>query len=263
MLAIPTLMLGQIPYGNNSEVGKYVETEDANIYYEVYGDGQPLLLLHGSLYGYIDEYTRILPTLADQFTVFAVALRGHGKSEVGDRDYSYQLFAEDAMKVLEHESIDRTAVMGFSSGAITAVKIAANYPDKVTKVVSIAGVLAKKDANPGKKLTGQEFVDQAKEFVERRKTLMPEPDRFIEFFDQLHVADVDSVWVSDEKASHIKAPVLVIGGDRDAHFDVKGFARTYNMIPNASLLILPESGHVDVLLNQEVYTKYAIPFLEK
>lgn len=267
IITFPVLMFAQIPYGNNPEVGKYIQTDDAKIYYEVYGEGEPLLLIHGSLWGYISEYKKIFPELTKRYKVIAVALRGHGKSEIGNRDYSYELFADDIIQVLKNENIDKTSILGFSSGAITALKIADKYPSFVNKVVSMAGALGAIDKNPENikelsEMTGQKFVLQAPSFVENRKTLMPEPERYIDFYNKLKVAHLDSIWISDEAASQIQAPVLIVGGDRDNIFPAKAFARVHALIPNSRLLIIPNSGHVDVLLNRDVYLNYAIPFLE-
>lgn len=112
VILLPLQLVAQTPYGNNPETGKYVQTKDAKIYYEIYGSGEPLLLIHGSLYGYINEFKGIFPILTKNHKVIAVALRGHGKSEIGDRDYSYDLFAQDMIEVLNAENIDRIDVMG-------------------------------------------------------------------------------------------------------------------------------------------------------
>jgi len=261
------LLSGQIPYGNNPAAANYVQTKDALIYYEIYGEGEALLLIHGSLYGYIDEFANILPDLSENFRVYAVALRGHGKSEIGDRDYSYDLFAEDIMQVMDKEKLDSFSILGFSSGAITATRIAADHPKRVNRVVSIAGALGAMDKRPEtlrnqREMSGKMFVQQAKGFVEKRKQIMPEPERYAEFYDKLQAVDLDPDWIGDEDAKHIKPPVFIIGGDRDEYFPVEAFNRMHALIPDSRLLIIPESGHVAVLLNRSVYLDYAIPFLK-
>src|SRR6266705_2227271 len=85
-----------IPYGNNPETGKYLNVGDAKIYYEVYGHGKPLVLLHGGVYGYIDEFENFIPKPAEHFQVICIATRGHGKSEMGHSAFTYQQRAEDA-----------------------------------------------------------------------------------------------------------------------------------------------------------------------
>lgn len=266
-LLLPIQLWAQIPYGNNPETGKFIQTKDAKIYYEIYGSGEPLLLIHGSLYGYINEFENIFPLLIKNHKVIAVALRGHGKSEIGDRDYNYDLFAQDMIEVLNAEQIDRIDIMGFSSGAITAVKLAADYPDRVMKVVSIAGALNATDKTPEtkqqqKEMTADEFIANNNKFVENRKKLMPEPDRFTDFYGKLMKVDSDPIWISEEAASKIKAPVLVVGGDRDGYFPVEAFLKMYVVIPESKLLILPGDGHVATSQNKAMYIDFALPFLD-
>jgi hypothetical protein len=89
----------KMTYGNNHKAGKYTHVGDAKIYYEVYGSGKALLLLHGDTFGYIDEMAAYIPLLSKKFKVTAIAMRGHGKSEIGTKKFSYKLFAEDAIAV--------------------------------------------------------------------------------------------------------------------------------------------------------------------
>lgn len=71
-----------IPYGLNEKAGRYCNVGDAKIYYEVYDEGRPLVLLHGGYHGYIDEFKKYIPVLSKQFKVIAIAARGYGKSEI-------------------------------------------------------------------------------------------------------------------------------------------------------------------------------------
>ena len=107
----------KIPYGSNEAVAHRVDVGDAKIYYETYGEGPPLLLLHGGLYGYIDEFSAQIPVLSQHFKVIAVATRGHGRSEIGTKPYSYRLFADDARAILQRETDQLAIVIGFSDGA--------------------------------------------------------------------------------------------------------------------------------------------------
>ena len=92
---------------------------------------------------------------------------------------------------------------------------------------------------------------------------MSEPDRFIDFYNKLKVAHVDSFWISDESAAQIRIPIMIIGGDRDAYFPIDAFSRMYSLIPNSCLMIIPNSGHVDVLKNMNMYNDFVIPFLNE
>ena len=80
----PSPSAQNIPYGNNPAAGHYFNVGDVKIYYEIYGSGKPIVLLHGGVYGYIDEFTPFIQKLSEKYQVICIATRGHGKSEIGD-----------------------------------------------------------------------------------------------------------------------------------------------------------------------------------
>ncbi|MBL0743159.1 alpha/beta fold hydrolase [Chryseolinea lacunae] len=257
-----------IPYGNNPKTGKYVTSGDAKIYYEIYGEGPPLLLLHGGYYGYISEYSQYYPDLSKHFKVIAVATRGHGKSEIGHQRMTYALFAQDALAVLKKEGIEKTAVMGFSDGAITGNILAAEFPAIVTKLVSMGGPLNATMYRPEAyeqtwRTQGKTEEQNLPDFLKERKKIMPEPQRFSEWVDMLREAWMEPVWVSNEKASRIACPVLIVAGDRDDYTRTDAFVSMLQIIPTARLLVLPNSGHVSLILNPEMLRDFIIPFLEE
>jgi len=257
----------EIPYGNNAEAGKYVQSEDAKIYYEVYGEGEPLLLLHGGYYGYISEFEMYYPYLIDNFKVIAVATRGHGKSEIGTQKMSYQLFAKDAIQVLKQEEIESALVYGFSDGGITGVVLAAEYPSFVKKLVCMGGGLNTAYYRPESlqqvwEMTGENEEKNIPGFLKDRKTIMPEPERYAEWIDMLKEAWVTPIWISDEAAAAIKCPVLIVSGDRDDYMRTEAMVEMYQLIPNAQLSIWPNSGHVSLILNPVMLNEIIIPFLK-
>lgn len=257
-----------IPYGNNSSAGKYIDVGDATLYYEVYGTGQPLLLLHGSTFGYISEFSEYLPLLTKHFKVIAPGLRGHGKSELGTKKYSFQLFAEDALAILKQEKIDTVTVVGFSAGAITAYHLAAYHPQKVRKVVAMAGALdstsyMQETWTNFKKSTGDDLEKMLPELVRERKALMPKPNSFNELIDKLRDTWKQAVFVEKEKASAIRCPVLTIAGDRDEYFKTESFVSIYRQIPGSQLAIIPGCNHVCLILYPEMFETLVIPFLLK
>jgi len=89
-----------VPYGNNPTAGHYYNVGDADLYYELYGQGKPVVLLHGGLFGYIDEYEFLIPKLAQTHQVIAIGTRGHGKSAIGNKPFSYRQLADDAYQVI-------------------------------------------------------------------------------------------------------------------------------------------------------------------
>lgn len=124
-----------IAYGNNN--GAYLLSNDAKIYYEIYGEGDPVLVLHGGLVGSIAEMGQLIDNLAQTHQVIAVNTRGHGKSDIGTQTPSYAVKAQDAYNVLTHVSDKPALLLGFSDGAYTAYHFARQFPEKTAKIIAI------------------------------------------------------------------------------------------------------------------------------
>lgn len=258
----------QINYGTNADAGKYVTVKGARIYYETYGSGIPLLLLHGSILGYIDEYAQYIPELSKNYKVIAMALRGHGKSELGSEPFSYKLLAEDAMAVLKQEGVEKTAVIGFSAGAITGYYLAANYPNTVTKLVALAGALNSDSYSPAsrqylKTLTLDSLQKRFPDFIAERKKIMAQPDRYQELLTKIAPTWTAGSYTAPAKPSDIKCPVLSIGGDHDFYFSARSFVSVFEQIPNSQLAIIPNADHVAVIMNKNIFTILVYPFLQR
>ena len=123
-------------YDNNDTAGKFADVNGIHIYYEEYGHGAPLLLLHGNR-GSIADFKRQLPDLSRQFHVIAVDTRGQGRSTEDGKTYTYDLFAEDMNALLDHLHLDSVNVLGWSDGGNTGVIMAMKYPDKVGKLATM------------------------------------------------------------------------------------------------------------------------------
>lgn len=259
----------QIMYGNNAAAGRYQQVGDARIYYEVYGKGAPIVLLHGGLFGYISEYEQVIPRLAQTNQVIAIASRGHGKSEIGTSPFSYQLLAQDAYQIIKSLTKDSVIVIGFSTGGQTAYMLAARHPQVVKKVISIgASPLAAPTENKLKKsgeeekLTGKSLEKDAPEFVKERKALMPEPARWNEFVEKLTTMWENPDYLTKEQVKEIQAPVLIVAGDQDPYVSVERNIQLYRLLPKANLSLIPACEHIVLYCNFEAVWESIIPFID-
>lgn len=236
----------QAPYGNNPAAGRYLDVGDCKIYYEVYGQGEPFVLLHGGVYGYIDEYEPFIDSLSKRYQVICIATRGHGKSDIGRTPYSYKQRADDAYKVIKSITKERVYLLGFSDGGFSALKLAALYPDLVKKLMVIgAGNLPKLPAGKHRyeQYDAKKLMRSDSAFFASRLALMPEPNRWNESLNMLNnMYNMD--FISVETFRKINCPTLVMAGDRDEYSSTEDILMCKKSIKNAQLSIIAGCGHV-------------------
>lgn len=257
----PPNVVNKIPYGANEKAGHYVQANDAKIYYEVYGKGQPIVLLHGGLFGSTVEMAAFIDSLQHDFQVIAISTRGHGKSELGTEPLTLEQRANDAMAVINAVTKDSVVVLGFSDGGYTAYQLGAMFPNRVKKMV----VMGAGELYPGLK----EFKNTAKQAVERDKVyweqqlkLMPEPERLEEMFAQVSNC-YSKATVGKALLGAIKCPVLVLAGDRDQGNTVERVVNAARMIPKHQICIIPNTTHTVFLENFAAVWASVEPFLKE
>ncbi|MBR0261648.1 MAG: alpha/beta hydrolase [Selenomonadaceae bacterium] len=248
------------PYGDNVKIGKYVQADDAKIYYEVYGAGEPILILHGGGVGTPYELGKILDELKKSHKLIVMSTRGHGRSEIGHTPLTYKQKAEDALAVLDDLKISAPVqILGFSDGAYTAYEIAALYPEKVERIMAIgAGTLKAGYFPSDMSLADLEKFD--KRFIDGQKKIRPEPERWQEF-----LSDYMKFWSSQsvgaETFGKIKCPVLLIVGDEDDHAPVITVLAAHQMIENSRLCVVPKAWHTAFLDNYDVTSTAIFQFV--
>lgn len=257
----PANVVNKIPYGNNPKAGHYVQANDAKIYYEVYGKGQPIVLLHGGLFGSTVEFSDFINRFKKSYQVIAISTRGHGKSELGTEPLTLEQRANDAMTVINAVTKDSVIVLGFSDGGYSAYKLGAMYPERVKKMI----VMGAGELRPGLrefKFTAKQAQEMDKPFWDQQLKLMPEPNRIEDLFTQ--VANCyNNVTVSKDLLSAIKCPVLVMAGDRDEGNPVERVVSAARFIPKSQIAIIPNAGHGCFLENFDASWACIIPFLKK
>lgn len=261
LLSAATVFSQQIPYGNNPQAGNYFDAGDAKIYYEVYGKGEPFVLLHGGVYGYIDEFEPFISRLSEKFRVICIATRGHGRSEIGTEPFSYRQRAEDAYKVIRSITKDSVIMLGFSDGGFSALKFASLYPETVKRLIAI-GVADKPNDPSAKKFeySVEGLMKYDSVFFSNRLKLMPEPGRWAECLGKLNKMYNDDP-ISIEVFQKIKCPVLIMSGDRDDYNPLEKVLSCAKAIPGSELSIIPGCHHVVFFCNFPAVWESIKPFL--
>jgi pimeloyl-ACP methyl ester carboxylesterase len=255
----------------------YIEANGVSYYYEVHGEGEPLLLLHGGL-GSIDMFLPGLPEFSAQRQVIAVELHGHGRTALGDRRISLQDMGDDMaviVKELGHAQVD---AMGYSLGGGVAFRLAVQHPDLVRRLVvmsagySTDGFHADMRALQGQMTGASVDVMKGTPMYDTYMALAPHPEEFPRFLDEMGDfmrQDFDF----SEDVKKLEMPVMLVYGDSDM-FTSLHMAEFYNLLggnvrdagwqrENMSenrLAILPDHTHYDVWLAPELAST-VLPFL--
>ena len=247
------------PYGDNQKAGNYVQAGDAKIYYEVYGQGEPILILHGGGVGSPYELGQLIDNLKKNYKVILMSTRGHGRSEIGNSPLTFEQKANDALTVLNAVTREPARVLGFSDGAYTAYKLAAMYPERVERIVAIgAGTLKAGFFGDTMKLEDLAKIDA--KFVEYEKTIMPEPERWQEFCDK-YITFWHNLSVGEEIFGAIECPVLLIVGDEDDHAPIITVLEAHQMLKNSRMCVVPKAWHSAFLDNYKVTSDAIFQFV--
>lgn len=216
----------EIHYGDNASAGGYVTVNGIKMYYEIYGSGQPLLLLHGNS-GSIASKAAIIPSLAKKYKVVAVDSRCHGKSGCNSDELNYNLMASDINELLNELKIDSALIWGHSDGAIIGLIMAYSYPVRVKKLVASGANL-----EPDTSALQPELVQMMKMYPMMPDSMMRKRIKLM----------VDNPHILTTGLNKIKAPVMIMAGDRDAIRD-EHTIKIFHAIPNSNLCIFPATTH--------------------
>ncbi|MFI5075342.1 MAG: alpha/beta fold hydrolase [Actinomycetales bacterium] len=230
----------------------YADVNGLHLYYETYGSGAPLVLLHGGMLTIDLNFASLIPALAQTHTVIGVEMQGHGRTANIDREITYANLATDIVALLDHLGIERAAVLGHSMGGGVALEMAVNHADRVSAIVPISASVSKDGMHPDLldpstfetssiMPTAQDFAD----FKGAYERLSPHPEQFDAFLMSLSGMDADFAGWTDEQLAGISCPVLIVQGDNDfttvAHAGVM-----LAKIPNSTLAVIPGTTHMQV-----------------
>ncbi|MCX6328075.1 MAG: alpha/beta hydrolase [Bacteroidia bacterium] len=125
----------QVNYGSNPTAGNYIDVNDIKVYYEIYGEGEPLLLMHGGS-GSIENFVFQISELSKHFKVIAVDSRAQGRTTDSDKEITYALMASDMAALIDKLKLGSVNVLGWSDGGNNGLELAYAYPDKVKKLIA-------------------------------------------------------------------------------------------------------------------------------
>ena len=274
LMALAVLLMAGPAFAQSEPKGDRVEVNGMQMYYEVSGEGQPLVVLHGA-YMNIPSMGAIIPKLAETHKVYALEFQGHGRTTDIDRPITYPNLADDVAVFMDKVGLQKADVFGYSMGALAGLQLAIRHPDKVNKLIAASGAYDAEGWQPEFKafipqMNVEMFVNMP--FAEDYKKLAANPDGFPALVEKLIALEKEPMaWVADVKA--IKAPVLIITGDADvatlehsvALFRLLGGGVMGDMgkpLPASRLAVLPATSHTAVITQTDLLIAFIEPFLK-
>jgi pimeloyl-ACP methyl ester carboxylesterase len=245
----------EIPYGNNKNAGSYAVLNGVRLYYESYGIGEPLILLHGNG-GSIGGMKYQIEYFSKQYKVIVMDCRGRGKSELGKDSLTYMQMTRDVASLLSYLHLDSTYVIGRSDGGIIGLLLGIFFPGKVKKIAAFGANLWPDTTAlyPHEVEAIRRERKHAEEMIVRKDTsqnwyLIQQRYRLMEF--QPHI--------SAEDLQKIQSPVLVLSCDRDL-IQEEHTLFIYRNISKSNLCIFPGETHWITGTNPELFNSTVAKF---
>ncbi|AOR22783.1 alpha/beta fold hydrolase [Clostridium taeniosporum] len=237
----------------NKSFSNVINNKTASIYYEVYGEGDALVLLHGNGEN-LEYFKHQIEYFSKKFKVIAIDTRGHGKSSKGSIPFDFWIFADDVISVLDNLNVEKTHILGFSDGGNTALHLALKYSDRIRSLI----------------LNGANFKVSGVKFLVQFPVILGYylSSFFSIFYEKAKInRDILSLMVNNPKLTEedlrkIKIPTLVVAGDKDM-IKSSHTKLISNLIKDAELNIIPNSTHFVALENSREFNYVIEEFLSK
>lgn len=272
LLLAATLLLNTPALAQST--GEYADVNGMSMYYEVTGEGDPMIVLHGA-YMNIFAMGGIIEKLAQDHQVYAIEFQGHGRTEDIDRPITYPNLADDVAAFMDEVGIETADVFGYSMGAGAGLQLAIRHPEKVDQLIAASVSYDMEGAQPEflamvPSMVPEMFVGTPME--DAWKELSPNPEGFRPFVERMIALEhEEQAW--GEGVAALEAPVLIIAGDADmmtlehlvSMFRLLGGGMAGDMgnpLSASRLAILPASSHTSIVNQVDLLHLLIEPFLK-
>jgi pimeloyl-ACP methyl ester carboxylesterase len=253
------LTLPPTPSLPKAEQSGYAPINGIKIWYATFGNGEPVLLLHGGLAN-SNYWGNQVPALARNYRVIVMDSRGHGRSAHDDLPYGYDLMASDVIGLMDFLKLPRAALVGWSDGAIIGLDIAIHHPERLTKLFAFA---ANSDpsgvADIAQSPVFNAYIARAEKEYE---ALSPTPDQYKSFLVQIGKMWETQPNFTAEQLRGITVPTWIVDADHDEAIKRENTEFIASEIPNVGLLLQPQVSHFSFLQDPQQFTGDVLHFLE-
>lgn len=240
-------------------VATTAEINGIQLYYEIHGSGDPLILIHGGL-GNAGYWAQQIPVFAQDYQVIALDSRGHGRSTFDEQPITYALMTADVLALMDLLKIEKADIVGWSDGGIIGLELAIKHPERVNRIVAYGA-----NYNPSGVRADIGESERFNAYIEQcaadYQTLSPAPDQWDAFLN-----NIGNMWASEpnftpEQLGAITTPILILDGKEEEAIDTNHTKEMADLIPGADLHLMPGVGHFAMLDKAEEFNHIVLDFL--
>jgi len=253
----------------------YAPVNGIKVYYEVYGEGRPVVLLHGAFMTIEGNWGQLIPELSKTRKVIAIEMQGHGHTPFSDRKLAVSTLANDVKGVMDYLKIDSADIAGYSMGGSVAYQFAIQNPHRLRKLVIISSTYKSSGwlpeiANAFKNMKPELFANSPMKTA--YDAVAPDKSKWTKFIEQMITFIGTPFNSGDSNISKISAPVLIISGDNDG-LDKIELIKTYKLLggavsadmgtmPKSQLAVVPSQSHISLMMQTKTISGYLDGFLQ-
>jgi pimeloyl-ACP methyl ester carboxylesterase len=241
--------------------GSTLSINGCDIYYEIHGEGSPLLILHGFT-GSGAGIARGFKQLSEKHTLIIPDLRGHGRSTNPSKQFTFRQAGLDTSALLDYLNIRQCSAIGFSGGGCTLLHVAYQQPERIRSmaIVSTAPYFPQQTRDIMQQFTAQEKSEE--QWAAMRSIHFHGDEQIQMLWKQASTFGSDDMNFTPEMLSKIKTKTLIVQGDRDPIYPIELTIELYKWMPNSYLWILPNGGHIPISLDStQEFTSYLEKFI--
>ena len=255
----PWLTLPPTPSLPPPDKSGIAEVNGTRLFYAQFGDGEPVLLLHGGL-GNSNYWGHQIESLAKTHMVVAIDTRGHGRSPVTSSAFGYELFADDVIALIEFLHLPKVSIVGWSDGAVTGLLMAMRKPELVARLFAFGANISLDGMKAGGGRTPV-FAAYSSRCKAEYRTLSPDPDKWSKLVDGLRAMWRSELGITKRKLAAIECPTTICVGQYDEIMRLEHGQEIARAIPGARFVIQPGVSHFAMLQNPQQFNEALSEFL--
>ena len=253
----------------------YAPVNGLKMYYEIYGQGKPLVLLHGAFNTIPMAFGMLIPELSKTRQVIALEMQGHGRTADIDRPFSFESMADDVAALLKYLKKDSADIFGYSTGGGIAWQLAIRHPEAVKKLVIASAVYKYEGWAPETRAILPNITPEVFEHTPIKTdydSLAPDRKHWTEFINKMKKFITTPYDFGAEKIRAIKSPTFIIAGDGDGvlpehaveMFRLRNgkYMIDFGPAPTIQLAIFPGTSHISVMMQKDWLLSMIVPFLD-